>query len=87
MSNAQRVAAFTNTNNEVWDGPAVNAQVPVMMQHAPVVNVSQPALIAGQYQAGTAGFGPSVAQAPVTAQVVQVDDGVAPVATRAARPW
>jgi hypothetical protein len=78
MSNAQRVAAFTNTNNEVWDGPAVNAQVPVMMQHAPVVNVSQPALIAGQYQAGTAGFGPSVAQAPVTAQVVQVDDGVAP---------
>jgi hypothetical protein len=30
MTQAQRAASYTNTGNVVWDGPAMNAQTPVI---------------------------------------------------------
>jgi len=78
LTQAQRATAFTNTGNEVWDGPAVNAQVPVMMEHQPILNVSQPAAIAGNYAVGMGSFGRDPNYGAVTAQVIQAVDGTAP---------
>ena len=76
MSNAQRAASFTNTGNLVWDGPAMNAQTPVYLQHQHLLTVTAPAAIAGDYRAGTASFGADVSNPVVTAQVVLANDGV-----------
>src|SRR5262245_63946262 len=77
MSNAQRATAYINTGNEVWDGPAMNAQTPVYLQHQHLLTVTAPAVIAGDYRAGTPSFGPDLTNPVVTAPVVQATDGVA----------
>ena len=41
-----------------------------------VVNVSQPAIAAGLYNAGLANYGPAISNTPVSGEVVIVDDGV-----------
>lgn len=41
-----------------------------------VVNVSQPNIAAGLYNAGLANFGPAISNTPVSGEVVIVDDGI-----------
>jgi hypothetical protein len=78
MTQGQRATAYVNTGNEVWDGPAVNPQVPVMLEHLPILTVYQPPVIAGTYPVGVASFGRDPNYGAVTAPVVLADDGAAP---------
>jgi hypothetical protein len=73
MTPGQRVASAVNTGNLVWDGAETVAQAATFLTHPPrVVNNTNPA----QYAAVPAAFGPQTFS--VTANLVVVDDGVAP---------
>lgn len=77
MINAQRVASATSFGREVWDGAFVTAGVPnVLSLGSPQVFVTSPAAIAGNYQFGSAAFGPVVGNPSVTANVVAAVDAV-----------
>ena len=78
MSNNQRKASAINTGNLVWDGFAVNFRAASFLQHEPEVLVLSPGPIAGPYVAASAEFGPPANATGVTANVVLVNDGVAP---------
>ena len=58
MTNAERQASAINTFKLSWNGPQVFADVPSVLIGAPIVRINSPAIIAGNYSAGTAGFGP-----------------------------
>ncbi len=75
MTTGQRAVAFVNTGNEVWDGPAMNAQAPIYLDRQRLLTVTAPAAIAGPYRAGVATFGPDVTNPVVTAPVILANDG------------
>ncbi len=79
MTDAQRAASAINTGNLVWDGPNVTAAAPGFLATRAILTVNSPAGIAGTYQPQEAAFGPAVAAPGVTADVVLINDGVAPV--------
>jgi hypothetical protein len=70
MTNAERVASAINTNNLVWTGPQVVANVPNVLG-SPRLRVNSPAGIAGNYTIGTAGFGPRPSSPGITNTVAQ----------------
>ena len=75
MTNAERAASATRFGRVVWNGPRVTAGAPDMLLFgSPEVRVTAPAAIAGPYQFGTAGFGPTVGNPDVTAAVVEAVD-------------
>ncbi len=74
MTPAERVASSLNTGKLVWNGAGVIAEVPNVLQGAPLLRVTAPASVAGVYAVGTASFGPSLASSPVTAEVMPVVD-------------
>lgn len=74
MTNAERVSSAINTGNLVWVGPQVLADVPNVLSGTPRLRVNSPAAIAGNYQVGTASFGPGLSPAGTTADVVQALD-------------
>jgi len=76
MSAAQRITSALNTDNLVWDGPAVRQHALGTLAPRPVLYVDSPAGIAGTYRIGTAGFGAPLTTTGVGGQVVQADDGV-----------
>jgi len=64
MSPVERKRSAINTRNVVWTGPRVTTSVPgVLQQGTPLLAVTAPPAIAGNYQVGTASFG-----APLSAQ-------------------
>ena len=71
MTNAERVSSAINTGNLVWVGPQVLADVPNVLSGTPRLRINSPAAIAGNYQVGTASFGPGLSPAGTTANVVQ----------------
>ena len=79
MTNAQRLASTTNDPNLVWTGPRTSKQSTKFLARPAAVIVNSPAGIAGAYAAQTASFGPSVLNAPVTANVVLANDGTGTV--------
>jgi hypothetical protein len=90
MSNAQRKTSTINTRNVVWIGPNVTAAVPdVLSLGSPFMHVNSPAGIAGNYDVGTASFGPQLTATGVTSNVViAVDtaDSIGPSTTDACSP-
>lgn len=71
MTDAQRQASAINPRNVVWTGSAVTVQVPnVLGPGTPLLRVSSPASIAGDYQVGAASFGPQLANPGVSGQVL-----------------
>jgi hypothetical protein len=86
MSDAGRAASAINPRRVVWDGPSVTGSVPlVLAPGTPLLHVSGPAAIVGDYAVGAASFGPPLASPGVSGQVVLVDDGIAPT-TNACEP-
>ncbi len=82
MNPHQRKQSAINTRNVVFDGARVTANVAgVLQQGTPLLTVTSPPLIAGNYQVGTASaFGPPLTAAGVTGTVVAgIDAG--PVTT------
>ncbi|MCI0565072.1 MAG: hypothetical protein MN733_41935, partial [Nitrososphaera sp.] len=77
MTNAERQASAINTRDVVWTGANVTAAVPaVLQQGTPLLIVNSPGGIAGNYDVGTASFGPPLTAAGVTGNVVLATDGV-----------
>lgn len=71
MSDSERVASAINTGHLVWSGPRVVADVPGVLTGTPRLRVNSPAAIAGNYQIGTADFGPALSPAGATGIVAQ----------------
>lgn len=78
-NNNLRKTSATNTGNLVWDGFAVNFRAPNVLQHEPEVLVLSPGSIAGSYAALQGEFGGPFDGTGITAAIVLVTDGVAPV--------
>jgi hypothetical protein len=75
MTPAERVASAIACNRLVWDGPYAMQQAPSALAAKPVLRVNSPAAIDGDYEAGTAIFGPPLTASGVTQNVVLVNDG------------
>lgn len=78
MTDTQRAMSSQNTGNLVWGGPLVTGNAWRFLGPAPVVRIDSPASIEGEKPFGTADFGPPLAQPPLTAEVVQAEDGTVP---------
>lgn len=78
MTDAQRIASAINDPNVVWNGGTVTAQVPFVLDPASLLTVNSPVVIAGDYPAMAAAFGPPVPDTGLTGNVVLAEDGVAP---------
>jgi hypothetical protein len=75
MTDAERLTSSTNTRRVVWDGPLVTSATPqTLVAGTPLLTVSSPASIQGEYLIGTATFGPSLAQHPASGQLRLVQD-------------
>jgi hypothetical protein len=79
-SDSERAASAINTGHLVWSGPHVLADVPGVLTGTPRLRVNSPASIAGNYQIGTADFGPALSSAGITGNVAQSSpvDGCSP---------
>jgi hypothetical protein len=80
MVDSERAASARNTHKLGWNGPLVTTDVPnVLAFGIPVAVINSPASIAGSYDVGTAGYGPALTTAGVTADWLLANDGTAPV--------
>ena len=89
MTDAERVASAINTGNLSWIGPQVVADAPGVLSGTPRLRVNSPPAIAGNYQVGTASFGPPLTSSGTTADVVQASDpadGAGPTTTDGCSP-
>jgi hypothetical protein len=79
MTNAERAASALNTGKLAWNGPQVQTDVPSVLAFGiPIVKINSPALIAGNYAAGTASYGPQPTAGGVTGNLLLANDGTAP---------
>lgn len=75
MTNAERAASSLNYGRLVWAGTNVSAAIPsVLQQGTPLLGVTSPATVAGNYNVGTASFGPALSSPGVTAEIMPVVD-------------
>jgi len=75
MTNAERAASAINPRKLAWNGPSVTAALPQLLTGGtPMLTISAPATLAGQFAVGGAGFGPQLSAAGVTGEVGQVVD-------------
>ncbi len=71
MTDAERQASAVNPRKVVWTGAKVGADTPSALQlGTPLLVVSAPASVAGDYQIGAAAFGPALTAAGVSGLVV-----------------
>ncbi len=75
MDANERAASATNTTHLVWNGPKVKADAAFVLK-TPLLKVNSPPAIAGNYEIGTAAFGPPLSSPGVNADVVQATDPV-----------
>jgi hypothetical protein len=77
MTNAERAASSIKNGKLVWAGTNVTASIPSVLQAGtPLVSVTAPATVAGDYAVGTASFGPALSSPGVTGEVMPVVDTV-----------
>jgi hypothetical protein len=75
MTNAQRAASSLNTHKLAWNGPQVSADVPdVLSLGIPVLKVTAPAAIAGNFDVGTAAFGPLLTAGGISGSLLLAND-------------
>jgi hypothetical protein len=88
MTDAERQASAVNPRKLVWTGGNVTAAVPSVLQAGtPLLSVSGSVAVAGNYDVGTASFGPPLANPGVTADIMPLVDTTAPTgATLACDP-
>ncbi|HQR45872.1 MAG TPA: peptidase [Thermoanaerobaculia bacterium] len=90
MTNAERAASAINPRRVVWAGSNVTAAVPsVLSPGTPLLHVSSPAAIVGDYAVGAASFGPVLASPGITGTVVRAldpADGAGPTTFDACSP-
>ena len=90
MTNAERVAASTNSRNLVWVGSHVTEAVPeVLALGVPLLTVTSPASVAGKYAVGLAAFGAPLSSPGVSGSVVlglDASDAAGPSTTDGCSP-
>jgi hypothetical protein len=74
MTEPQREISLTNTGNVVWDGQNVKTFLGRYLQSVTTFTISEPTLVARNYDIGTATFGPSATRTALTGQVVRALD-------------
>lgn len=75
MTDAERAASAINPRNVVWTGDRVSANVPaVLALGTPLMNISAPATVQGDYPVGVAAFGPALTEAGVYGSIVAATD-------------
>ncbi|HPF35383.1 MAG TPA: FlgD immunoglobulin-like domain containing protein [Candidatus Krumholzibacteria bacterium] len=75
MNDAQRAASAVNTGHVVWDGAAVTAAAPGVLNGRPILETVAPGTLPPTMALGVASFGPSLDVTGVTEAVVLADDG------------
>ena len=70
----QREASLVNTSRVVWDGAAVRSLIGRYLQPVTTLAITEPALVARNYDIGTAAFGPLATSTPLTGRVVRAID-------------
>lgn len=74
MSEVQRTLSMTNTSQLVWDGPLVSSFTGRYLEPITRLAISTPPLLEGEYDVGSAEFGPALGTAPMSGSVVQALD-------------
>jgi hypothetical protein len=74
MTEPQRRVSMTNTGNLVWDGPNTRAFVNRYLQPTTTLTVTEPSIIARNYDIGTAAFGPAANRAAMTGRIIRAVD-------------
>jgi hypothetical protein len=79
MTNAERVTSALDTHKLAWNGPQVQTDVPgVLSLGIPVLKITSPPALAGNYDAGTAAYGPALTAGGVSGTLLLANDGTAP---------
>lgn len=79
MGNFQRRHSAKNDPNVVWVGGEVSNIAPNVLNQASQLTINSPGTIAGNYDVGTASFGPEVPASGLTNNVVLANDGTGTV--------
>jgi hypothetical protein len=74
MSDSQRAVSIVNTGNLTWDGGNVREVAPRMLAPSTTLTITAPALVAGNYDIGTASFGPPANATALGGRLIQVVD-------------
>jgi hypothetical protein len=74
MTAAERKASALRTGALVWDSPSVTAAVPGTLSGRPVLTVTEPAALSGDFPVGTADFGAALTIAGVSSDLVAAAD-------------
>ena len=89
MTDAERKASAIRTGAVVWDGAAVTAGVPGTLNGLPLLTVTEPPALAGDFAVGTADFGAALSVAGVSGDVIAAADAAnadGPATTDACSP-
>jgi PA domain-containing protein/flagellar hook capping protein FlgD len=76
MTSGEISASAVNCTNVVWDGQSVTANAATYLGPKPLLHVTAPAGLAGDYPVGLASFGPSLSTSGLSGAVVLAVDGV-----------
>jgi hypothetical protein len=74
MTDAERKASAVRTGAVVWDGAAVTAGVPGTLNGLPLLTVTDPPALAGDFAVGTADFGAALTVAGVSEDIIAAAD-------------
>jgi hypothetical protein len=74
MNEAQRSVSYTNTGNLVWDGENVRAMIARYLQPLTMLTVTEPSIVAKNYDIGFADFGAPGNTAPLSGRIVRAAD-------------
>jgi hypothetical protein len=85
MNNAQRAASATSCGNLVWDGAITTAGGARLLGPKPNLHVNSPGPAVGDYDVGTASFGPPLSTTGLTGDVALANDGTG-ILTNACEP-
>jgi PA domain-containing protein len=74
MTDLERATSTINSGRVVWDGAAVTAAVPATLTGLPVLTVTSPPDLAGDYEIGTASFGGALTASGISGSLVAAID-------------
>jgi hypothetical protein len=69
-SNAERAAAAVRNGQEVWVGAAVTSRAPSVLGPLVLLNITAPVGLVGEYEYGTAAFGPAATPSNLSGTLV-----------------
>lgn len=74
MTEQQREVSHTNTGRVVWDGENVRSLIGRYLGTVTTLAITEPALVARNYDIGSANFGPAATRTALTGRVVRASD-------------